>query len=294
MIAVYKLVGQAAMTRATVLIRGESGTGKELVARAIHANSVAAAEPFVSVNCAALPATLLESELFGHTRGAFTGAVNARKGRFALAGRGTIFLDEIGDTSAEFQTKLLRVIQDREFEPLGSEQTQRTTARVIAATHRDLEQMIEEGTFREDLYYRLRVVEITLPPLRERRHDIPILAAELIRRASAASSTTAPVLSPEALARLMEHDWPGNVRELENCLARAGVVAAGGVIRPDHLAIAPAREPVASTIASLNEVEKEHVRRTLEATGGHKARAAEILGVSRPRLNRLLEKYGLE
>ncbi len=294
MIAVYKLIGQAAMTRATVLIRGESGTGKELVARAIHSNSVAAAEPFVPVNCAALPTPLLESELFGHTRGAFTGAVNARKGRFALAGRGTIFLDEIGDTSADFQTKLLRVVQDREFEPLGSEQTQRTTARVIAATHRDLEQMIEDGTFREDLYYRLRVVEIVLPPLRDRRNDIPILAAELIRRGSAAAGTTLPVLSNEALARLVEHDWPGNVRELENCLARASVVASGGVIRPEHLAIAPSREAATPSLASLNEIEKEHVRRTLEATGGHKARAAEILGVSRPRLNRLIEKYGLE
>ena len=294
MIAVYKLIGQAAMTRATVLIRGESGTGKELVARAIHSNSVAAAEPFVPVNCAALPTTLLESELFGHTRGAFTGAVNARKGRFALAGRGTILLDEIGDTSAEFQTKLLRVIQDREFEPLGAEKTERTNARVIAATHRDLEQMIEDGTFREDLYYRLRVVEIVLPPLRERRNDIPLLAAELIRRGSAVAGATPPVLSNEALARLMEHDWPGNVRELEHCLARAVVVASGGVIRPEHLAIAAPREPAKASIASLDEVEKEHVRRTLEATGGHKARAAEILGVSRPRLNRLLEKYGLE
>jgi len=294
MIAVYKLIGQAAITRATVLIRGESGTGKELVARAIHSNSAAAAEPFVPVNCAALPSTLLESELFGHTRGAFTGAVNARKGRFALAGRGTIFLDEIGDTSAEFQTKLLRVIQDHEFEPLGAEKTERTDARVIAATHRELEQMIEDGSFREDLYYRLRVVEIVLPPLRDRRDDIPILAAELIRRAGIASVTTAPVLSAEALARLREHDWPGNVRELENCLARAVVVASGGVIRPEHLAIAPPREPAKQSIPSLNEVEKEHVRRALEATGGHKARAAEILGVSRPRLNRLLEKYGLE
>ena len=293
MIAVYKLIGQAARTRATVLIRGESGTGKELVARAIHVNSVAAAEPFVPVNCAALPTTLLESELFGHARGAFTGAVNARKGRFALAGRGTIFLDEIGDTSADFQTKLLRVIQDREFEPLGSEHTQRTAARVIAATHRDLEEMVEEETFREDLYYRLRVVEISLPPLRVRRADIPILASELIRRGSTVTGTPPPVVSPEALACLMTHDWPGNVRELENCLARAVVVASGGVIRPEHLSIAPPRQ-AAAPLVSLNEVEKEHVRRTLEATGGHKARAAEILGVSRPRLNRLIEKYGLE
>jgi two-component system response regulator AtoC len=294
MIAVYKLIGQAAMTRATVLIRGESGTGKELVARAVHANSAAAAEPFVPVNCAALPTPLLESELFGHTRGAFTGAVSARKGRFALAGRGTIFLDEIGDTSAEFQTKLLRVIQDREFEPLGAEKTERTEARVIAATHRDLEQMIEDGTFREDLYYRLRVVEVMLPPLRERRSDIPVLAAELIRRGAAASGTALAVLTGEALEHLMEHDWPGNVRELENCLARALVVASGGVIRPEHLAIAAPREPAAPSIAPLSEVEKEHVRRALEATGGHKARAAALLGVSRPRLNRLLEKYGLE
>jgi two-component system response regulator AtoC len=294
MIAVYKLIGQAAMTRATVLIRGESGTGKELVARAVHSNSAAAAEPFVPVNCAALPTPLLESELFGHIRGAFTGAVSARKGRFALAGRGTIFLDEIGDTSAEFQTKLLRVIQDRDFEPLGAEKTERTEARVIAATHRDLEQMIEDGTFREDLYYRLRVVEIVLPTLRERRNDIPVLAAELIRRAAAVSGTAPAVLSSEALARLMEHDWPGNVRELENCLARALVVASGGVIRPEHLAITAAREPARPSIATLSEVEKEQVRRALEATGGHKARAAALLGVSRPRLNRLLEKYGLE
>jgi DNA-binding NtrC family response regulator len=294
MIAVYKLIGQAAMTRATVLIRGESGTGKELVARAIHSNSGAAGEPFVPVNCAALPAPLLESELFGHMRGAFTGAVNARKGRFALAGRGTILLDEIGDTSAEFQTKLLRVIQDREFEPLGAEKTERTNARVIAATHRDLEQMIEVGTFREDLYYRLRVVEIVLPPLRDRRKDIPLLAAELVRRGCAIAGTPSPVVSNDAITRLMEHDWPGNVRELEHCLARASVVASGGVIRREHLAISGSREPAKRSIAPLNEVEKEHVRRTLEATGGHKARAAEILGVSRPRLNRLLEKYGIE
>jgi DNA-binding NtrC family response regulator len=294
MIAVYKLIGQAATTRATVLIRGESGTGKELVARAVHSNSAAAAEPFVPVNCAALPAPLLESELFGHTRGAFTGAVHARKGRFALAGRGTILLDEIGDTSPELQTKLLRVIQDREFEPLGAEKSERTAARVIAATHRDLEQMIEDGTFREDLYYRLRVVEIVVPPLRERKGDIPQLAAELIRRGSAAAGTSPRLFSKEALARLMEHDWPGNVRELEHCLASAVVVASGGVIRPEHLSIVSPRESATPLIASLDNVEREHVRKTLEATRGRKARAAEILGVSRPRLNRLIEKYGLE
>jgi len=294
MIAVFKLIGQAAATRATVLIRGESGTGKELVARAIHSNSTTAAEPFVPVNCAALPTTLLESELFGHTRGAFTGAVNSRKGRFALAGRGTIFLDEIGDTSPEFQTRLLRVIQDREYEPLGAERSERTDARVIAATHRDLEAMIDDGTFREDLYYRLRVVEVVLPPLRDRRDDIPQLAEELVTRFSTAAGATRPVLARETIARLLEYDWPGNVRELENCLARAVVVVSSGVIRPEHLNMASPRKATATPIAALNDVEREHVQRVMTATGGHKARAAELLGVSRPRLNRLLEKYGLE
>ena len=294
MIAVFKLIGQAAATRATVLVRGESGTGKELVARAIHSNSAAAAEPFVPVNCAALPTTLLESELFGHTRGAFTGAVNAKRGRFALAGRGTIFLDEIGDTSPDFQTRLLRVIQDRAYEPLGAERSERTDARVIAATHRDLEAMIDDGTFREDLYYRLRVVEILLPPLRDRRDDIPKLAEELVRRFGAAADTAPPVLARDTIARLQEYDWPGNVRELENCLARAVVVASSGVIRPEHVSVTPPSKASDPPIASLNDVEREHVQRVMNATGGHKARAAELLGVSRPRLNRLLEKYGLE
>jgi two-component system response regulator HydG len=294
MISIFKLIGQAAATHATVLIRGESGTGKELVARAIHSNSSAAKEPFVPVNCAALPTTLLESELFGHTRGAFTGAVNSRKGRFALAGRGTIFLDEIGDTSPEFQTRLLRVIQDREYEPLGAERSERTEARVIAATHRDLEAMIDEGEFREDLYYRLRVVEVALPPLRDRRDDIPQLAEDLVRRFSAAAGAShQPVLARETIARLLEYDWPGNVRELENCLARAVVVASSGVIRPEHLNMASPRKAVATPIAALNDVERDHVQRVMAATGGHKARAAELLGVSRPRLNRLLEKYGI-
>ena len=206
MIAICKMIGQVAGTRTSVLIRGESGTGKELIARAVHDQSADAERPFVAVNCAALPPTLLESELFGHVRGAFTGAVGARRGRFALAGRGTIFLDEIGDTSADFQTKLLRVLQHGEFHPIGSERPEQTDARVIAATHRNLEEMVAGGAFREDLYYRLRVVEIRVPPLRER----------------------------------------------------------------------------------------EHVARVLASTHGHKARAAQVLGVSRPRLNRLLKQYGLE
>jgi transcriptional regulator with GAF, ATPase, and Fis domain len=245
------------------------------------------------VNCAALPSTLRESELFGHVRGSFTGAIGTRRGRFALAGKGTIFLDEIGDTSIEFQTKLLRVLQDRTFQPVGSEAEERTDARVIAATHQNLEDMIADRRFREDLYYRLRVVEITIPPLRERRGDIPVLADHMLRRASAALERPPVALSPEALQRLMEHPWPGNVRELENCLMRAVVVASGGVVRPEHLSMSsPGRSE--TPVLSLTALEKMHVARVLEIAGGHKGRAAELLGVSRPRLNRLIEKYGLQ
>jgi two-component system response regulator AtoC len=294
MIAVYKLVGQAAVTRATVLIRGESGTGKELVARAVHKNSTTASAPFVPVNCAALPSTLLESELFGHTRGAFTGAHEARRGRFALAGRGTIFLDEIGDTTLDFQSKLLRVIQDREFQPVGAERSERTEARVVAATHQNLEEMVAERRFREDLYYRLRVVEIVIPPLRERPADIPLLARHMVRRASASLDAPMPVLSNEALDCLIAHAWPGNVRELENCVMRAVVIASGSVIRPEHLSIASPKASPSARLSSLDQLEREHVMRVLAATEGQKGRAAEILGVSRPRLNRLLEKYELE
>jgi DNA-binding NtrC family response regulator len=294
MIAIYKIVGQVAASRTNVLIRGESGTGKELIARAIHEQSAAAAEPFVAVNCSALPPTLLESELFGHTRGAFTGAVAARRGRFALAGRGTIFLDEIGDTSAEFQTKLLRVLQQQEFNPVGSERPEHTEARVVAATHRNLEDMIAKGLFREDLYYRLRVVEIVVPPLRERQGDLQLLVEHLVTRASTALGRAEPVLGPEALDAIHQHRWPGNVRELENCLRRAVVLATGDVIRPEHLGIGAVVAETRAQLPSLADVEREHVARVMSATGGHKARAAQILGVSRPRLNRLLQEYGLE
>jgi two-component system, NtrC family, response regulator HydG len=294
MIAIYKLVGQAAATTATILIRGESGTGKELIARAIHEHGASAGEPFVPVNCAALPSTLLESELFGHVRGAFTGAHDSRRGRFALAGRGTIFLDEIGDTSLEFQTKLLRVVQDREYQAVGSEKTERTEARVIAATHQNLEAMIAERRFREDLYYRLRVIEFSIPPLRDRRADIPQLALHLTKRSAAALGVNAPVVSEEAMARLVEHGWPGNVRELENCLKRAVVIASSGVIRGEHLSLAVPHARTSGSLSSLDEVEREQVVRVLAATGDHKGRAAEILGVSRPRLRRLIEKYDLE
>jgi len=294
MIEIYKLVGQLAANRANVLIRGETGTGKEVIARAIHYNSPDAAEPFIPVNCTAFAPTLLESELFGHVKGAFTGAISDHRGRFALAGRGTIFLDEVGDTSIEFQSKLLRVLEDHEYYPVGGEHSERSEARVIAATHRNLEELIGEGRLREDLYYRLRVVEIIVPPLRERLADLPILAEHLVRRSSETLHRPPPVIAREAMDALRRHRWPGNVRELENCLTRAVVLATGDVIRPEHLAIAPLPAGSRAHLSTLDELEREHIVRVLAAAGGHKARAAEILGVSRPRLNRLIEKYGLE
>lgn len=294
MIQIYKLVGQLAANRANVLIRGETGTGKELIARAIHYNAPEAADPFLPINCTALPETLLESELFGHVKGAFTGAVADRRGRFALAGKGTVFLDEIGDTAPEFQSKLLRVLEDREFYPVGAEVAERTEARVIAATHRHLEERIAEGAFREDLYYRLRVVEIVVPPLRERLVDLPALAEHLVRRAAEEFHRLPPVLSREASDVLLQHEWPGNVRELENTLTRAVVLATGDVIRPEHLVLAQRSAQPPDQLLSLSDLERQHVGRVLEATRGNKTRAAEILGVSRPRLNRMLNKYGME
>lgn len=295
MIQVFKLVGQAAASQATVLIRGESGTGKELIARAIHFNSAAAREPFVPVNCTAIPATLLESELFGHVKGAFTGAVSDRKGRFAVAGRGTLFLDEVGDTPGEFQAKLLRVLQEQEFYPVGADRPQRSEARIIAATHRDLEDAVHEETFRSDLYFRLRVLEIRIPPLRERKGDIPELAEHLLERACRTLDRSRPILSEAALGALADHGWPGNVRELENCLTRAAVVATGDMIHPRHLdLVSGSAAPPRAMLRSLDAVEAEHVRCVFEATGGHKTRTAEILEISRPRLNRLLRKHGLE
>ena len=294
MIEIYKLVGQLAANRANVLIRGETGTGKEVVARAIHFNSSDASEPFIPVNCTAFVPTLLESELFGHVKGAFTGAVSDHRGRFALAGSGTIFLDEVGDTTPEFQSKLLRVLENHEYYPVGGEQPERTDARVIAATHRDLEDLVASGDFREDLYYRLRVLEMTVPPLRERIEDVPALAEHLIRKTSEELHREPPILSEEALGTMTGHPWPGNVRELENCLTRAVVLATGKVIRRDHLGLSTVPPESPAHLSSLEEMEKEHVARVLAATGGHKARTAEILRVSRPRLNRLMERYGLD
>lgn len=295
MIELYKLIARVARNSLPVLIRGETGTGKEVIARTIHRNSDAAAAPFVAVNCAAIPEPLLESELFGHLRGSFTGAAADRKGRFELAGSGTIFLDEIGDAGPVFQTKLLRVLQEQEFYPVGGERPRKTRARVIAATHRPLDEMVREGTFREDLYFRLRVVEITVPPLRERRSDIPLLANHILANINRKIGKEVSTIPNAVMAGLLGYDWPGNIRELENSLARAAILAQGPAITLEHLALGnSAADPVQIPRARrLEEVERLHVHRVLTECHGNKTRTAQELGVSRPRLDRIIDKFGL-
>jgi len=297
MIAIYKTIGTLTRSRAPVLIRGETGTGKEVIARAIHFNSPGAEEPFVAVNCTAIPEQLLESELFGHVRGAFTGATNDRKGRFELAGQGTIFLDEIGDTSLSFQAKLLRVLQEREFQPVGGDRPRRTEARILAATHRPLEQLVANGQFREDLYFRLRVVEIIVPPLRERRGDIAPLANHLLAKAASDLHRNHMRLGADALRALEANDWPGNVRELENAIVRAVALATGSTISASDISVEMPHASVASPDSeskrrTLDEVEREHVDRVLRDCDGNKRQACRLLGISRPRLDRILERHG--
>ena len=296
MIEIYKMIGVLSENRATVLVRGETGTGKELVARAVHDHSIHSDEPFIAVNCTALTDTLLESELFGHVRGAFTGAVGGKKGYFELAGKGTIFLDEIGDTSPDFQSKLLRVLQERQFYPVGGEQPKTTEARVVAATHQPMEELVSEGGFREDLYFRLRVVEIHVPTLRERKGDIPLLAQHLFGRIRRDTGATVRVTSLE------EYDWPGNVRELENALTRAAIVARGPLVGPEHLTLGfrtaakvsqEVSEPVPEDDWTLDGAIECQIRRVLEKTEGNKTEAASLLGISRSRLTRYVEHFGL-
>jgi len=317
---IFKMIGVLARNRATVLVRGETGTGKEVMARAIHQHSLHSEEPFIAVNCTALSETLLESELFGHVKGAFTGAVSSRKGYFELAGTGTIFLDEIGDTSLKFQTKLLRILQDRTFFPVGGETARRTEARVIAATHQDLETLVEEGGFREDLYFRLRVVEIVVPPLRERRGDIPELARHLLDRIRRETQRDIHHIDPAAMRLLHGYDWPGNVRELENALTRASILARGVTLGPEHLRLGSDRPGAGGEGAgdpdgfweggpgrvglqgeagggpdwTLDGAIGRQVFRVLEHTEWNKSEAARLLRISRSRLARLIEKFDLE
>jgi two-component system nitrogen regulation response regulator GlnG len=317
---VYKTIGRVASSDVTVLLRGESGTGKELVARAIHHYSRRAGRPFVAVSCAAIPGTLLESEMFGHERGAFTDAKERKLGKLELAHGGTLYLDEIGDMPVELQTKLLRSLQERTIERLGGTDGIRIDARVLAATNRDLEALMREGRFREDLYYRLNVVTVHLPPLRERRRDIPLLVEHFLSKH--AGDLGERGVAPEALDRLVGHDWPGNVRELENVIQRAMVMATSGVILPEHLPIGPVSAAAGAVDATLEEIiekkliecvrglrehasanlyelmlgliEKPLLRAVLRETGGNQVRAAQILGINRNTLRKKLIEHGID
>jgi two-component system nitrogen regulation response regulator GlnG len=318
---VYKTIGRIAASDVTVLLRGESGTGKELVARAIHHYSRRAGRPFLAVSAAAIPAQLLESELFGHEKGAFTDARERKLGKLELAHGGTVFLDEIGDMSLDLQAKLLRALQERSFERVGGHEPIRVDVRVIAATNRDLEALMRESRFREDLFYRLNVVTLLLPPLRERREDIALLVEHFLAKYQASLGQRA--IAPEALDRLTGYDWPGNVRELENVIQRAMVMATGGVILPEHLPIGPvSAAATVTTDASLEEViqkkllecvrglrsrqsanlyalmvglvEKPLLRAVLRETGGNQVKAAALLGINRNTLRKKLKEHGID
>jgi two-component system response regulator AtoC len=289
-----------AESKSTVLIMGETGTGKELVARAIHDRSAQRDMPLIKVNCAAIPETLLESELFGHVRGAFTGATASKKGKFALADGSSIFLDEIGMMSPALQAKLLRVLQEREFEPLGAERSQQVDVRVIAATNRNLRQMVADGRFLEDLYYRLAVIPIEIPPLRERREDIPALVEHFIRKHARRTGKRIDRLEDGVIDMLMAYDWPGNVRELENTIERAVVLATGPTIALRSIPTLGGTAPALSGLPSLNLrqnldwAERETVRRALEQAGGVKKEAAELMGISQRALSYYLAKHRLD
>ena len=296
----FSTLTMVAPTDATVLITGESGTGKELVANALHQHSQRRDLPFVKLNCAALHESLLESELFGHEAGAFTGASGRRKGRFELANKGTLFLDEIGDMSLQTQAKILRVIQEGEFERLGGAETIKVDVRLLAATHKNLEEMIEAGTFRQDLYFRLSVVPVDLPPLRERATDIPELANYFLSRFAEKNRKDIRDFHPEALNLLMQYEWPGNIRELENTIERAVILCLGEQVTPQdlppHLLSDEVREMQESSSPegfTLRDMEREVIRSTLEKTGHNKSQAAKQLGVARQTLLNKIKEYGL-
>lgn len=292
---VFKLIGSVADTRTNILIRGESGTGKELVAKAIHYNSPYSHEPFIVINCSAISDTLLESELFGHVKGAFTDAVCETKGKFEIAEKGTLFLDEIGDISKNLQSKLLRVIETRDFMKVGGERVLKTEARIIAATNKDLELRVENGKFRDDLYYRLKVVEIALPALRERNEDIPELVAYLLEKINRQLRKNVGKVPPPVMKLLKSLPWPGNVRELENALTRAVILAKGDVIQEHNLPIEGRKEKIVPReLVAMKEVEKDYIQHVLHTTGGNKTQTSKILQISRPTLDKKIKEYGLE
>jgi transcriptional regulator with PAS, ATPase and Fis domain len=299
MLQVYKTIARVAESRSTVLIIGESGTGKELIARAVHFNSPRASRPFVAVDCSSLAETLLESELFGHVRGAFTGAIANKKGLFEEADSGTCFLDEIGDLSLTLQAKLLRVLQEHEIKRVGGTETIKIDVRIVAATNKNLEELIAGKKFREDLFYRLNVVSIYLPSLRERSEDIPLLADHFFRKYSADNQKPVCRISPEAMDLLIRYRWPGNVRELENVIERTATLCSSNIILPEDL---PRRLQVETSQIStsplpsrmpLSELEKLYIQKVLEETGGNKKRAADILGIDRRTLYRMATRLGL-
>ncbi|HET9844567.1 MAG TPA: sigma-54 dependent transcriptional regulator [Nitrospira sp.] len=306
MLEVYKLVARVSESKSTVLLQGESGTGKELIARAIHGNSPRRDQPFVPVNCGALPDALLESEMFGYEKGAFTGAVGIKTGLFESANGGTLFLDEIGELGQALQVKLLRVMQDHEVRRVGGTHSIKVDVRIIAATNRDLEQFVKEGKFRDDLFYRLNVVRITLPSLTERQEDIPMLAHHFLQKCAAGTTTAVRGFHPDTMDLLKRHRWPGNVRELENAIERAVSLSHGPLLTPDDLPAAVRQAPIRAdakpespeaaepVCLTLEEVEKRHLVRVLKETKGNKVKAAKILGIDRRTLYRMAERFGLD
>lgn len=298
----FEVIALSAPSDATILILGESGTGKELIANAVHQNSYRGDKPFVKINCAALPENLLESELFGHEKGAFTGAVSKRQGRFELADGGTLFLDEIGDMTLSTQAKILRVLQEGEFERVGGDTTLKVDARIIAATNKDLELEVDEGNFRKDLFFRLSVVPITLPPLRKRKLDIPLLAEHFLKRYAEKNNRLIRGFTPEAIDKLMRYDWPGNIRELENVIERTVIMSKENLITHEAIPISlksssdPLEEQAAEVFVgrSIRAVEKELIMKTLEKTGKNITRASELLGISRRTLHNKIKEYEIE
>jgi len=296
---IFELIERVSDGKSTVLIQGRSGTGKELVAKAIHYNGPRKDKPFMAVNCSAIPETLLESELFGHVKGAFTGTVTTKTGLFEEADGGTLFLDEIGDLSLSMQVKLLRVLQEREIKPVGGTESKKIDIRLITATHQDLAEKIRQGTFREDLYYRLNVINIIIPPLKDRPEDIPLLARHFLNLYAKENNRSGMTVSREVLEAFINYPWTGNVRELENIIERAVILCKGNEITledlPPHF-LKESRESLEKTdlsSLSLDEVEKEHIQRVLESVGGHKMKAAEILKIDRRTLYRKLQSYNL-
>jgi transcriptional regulator with PAS, ATPase and Fis domain len=296
MFHVYKAIAKVADSKSTVLLYGERGTGKELIARSIHYNSLRNNRPFIPIDCASLVETLMESELFGHVRGAFTGAHSAKKGLLEEADGGTLFLDEVSNLNLSMQTKLLRFLQEHEIKHVGGTESIRVDVRVIAATNQPLESAVKDGKFREDLYDRLNVVSITLPPLRERKDDIPLLANHFLQKFSEENHKEISHISPEALEILLQYSWPGNVRELEHTVERAVILSTHPIILPEDLPRKMFEETRAAEILptekslSLRQVEKRYVLKVLEETGGNKKKASEILGIDRTTLYRILEK----